>query len=218
MRVAAELGHVRATGDRSGQYIDSDARPFAQRMWPWGHVGVGYLWYRLWTKLRTGRVPDGTSVWLVVLGSQFPDLVDKPLAWTFHVLPSGRSFAHSLFTAGSVLGLLSIFARKRDRTEYVYAFGLGYLSHLFADGLYPVLRGRYRKQSYLLWPILPSPFTETEKGFIGHFEELDTSPQVRFEFALIALAFVVWVADGVPGIPLRRSESKSKPKSKAKSK
>ena len=65
-------------------------------MWPWGHLAVGYLVYSGLSRWRFGRLPGSVATLAVALGTQLPDLVDKPLAWTVNVLASGRSLAHSL--------------------------------------------------------------------------------------------------------------------------
>lgn len=57
-------------------------------MWPWGHVGAGYLVYTL-LRRHTGERPAGAAVLALAVGTQFPDLVDKPLGWTVGLLPGG---------------------------------------------------------------------------------------------------------------------------------
>jgi len=49
-------------------------------MMPWGHLLVAALPVIAYTTIRHQRVPDGMVLFGVVLGSQFPDLIDKPLA------------------------------------------------------------------------------------------------------------------------------------------
>ncbi|MDS0278521.1 metal-dependent hydrolase [Halomicroarcula sp. S1AR25-4] len=168
-------------------------------MWPWGHAAVGYLWYssaRRWQ----GRIPAGPPVLALAVGTQFPDLVDKPLGWTLGVLPGGRSLAHSLVTlalVAAVAGYLGYRFRGRDAS---LAFVSGTLSHVLADGLYPVLEGRYADLSYLLWPILPVPEAEVGKSFLAHVAQLTLDSYVTFELALLVFATVLWWADGRPGL------------------
>lgn len=68
-------------------------------MWPWEHLAVGYIGYSLSVRLAGRGVPRPRPVVALAVGTQFPDLVDKPLSWTLGVLPSGHSLAHSLFAA-----------------------------------------------------------------------------------------------------------------------
>ncbi|HET7325515.1 MAG TPA: metal-dependent hydrolase, partial [Halococcus sp.] len=110
-------------------------------MWPWGHLAVGYLLYSAFARRRFDRPPDDAAALCVAVGTQFPDIVDKPLAWTFHLLPSGRSFAHSLLTAAIVCGVVGWYAHRREQPHVATAFAVGYVSHLFTDALSPLLGG-----------------------------------------------------------------------------
>ena len=169
-------------------------------MWPWGHAAVGYLLYSLYSRRRYRRGPSNVAAILLGFGTQFPDLVDKPLAWTLAVLPTGRSLGHSLLTALLVVGVARVVARRYGRSEYAVAFGIGYLSHLAADALYPLLNGEFVNLSYLVWPLLPLPVYDTDRSILGHFLSLELEPFVLFEFGLVALALFVWWYDDTPGI------------------
>ena len=48
-------------------------------------------------------LPSLQFIGVVFVGSQFPDLIDKPLALELGLIPSGRVFTHSLPTAMPVL-------------------------------------------------------------------------------------------------------------------
>lgn len=169
-------------------------------MWPWGHLAVGYACYSAFARVRYGRGPTGLPALAAVFGTQFPDLVDKPLAWSFGVLPSGRSLAHSLLVAGVVLLLVGIYCRRRDHSELAVAFGVGYCSHLAGDAIGPVLAGRYAFASFLAWPLLPPPPYGDEGGFLAHFASLDFSPWVLAQFGLALAVTILWVLDGAPGL------------------
>lgn len=173
-------------------------------MWPWGHVAVGYLGYSALCRLRWRQAPAELAAIIAVFGTQFPDLVDKPLAWSFHVLPSGRSLAHSVFTTVFLCSVLYVVARHYHRSEYAVAFSLGYASHLVADSIYPILGGQYHTLDFLLWPALPTPYVD-EQGFIAHFSSIDpASPTVVIGVVMVLLTVGVWVADGAPGWHLFR--------------
>ena len=58
-------------------------------MWPWGHLAAGYPVYTAYTRLHTGDPPADVPALVALLGTQLPDLVDKPLA----VLPTVRSLS-----------------------------------------------------------------------------------------------------------------------------
>jgi hypothetical protein len=169
-------------------------------MWPWGHLAFGYFLYSGYTRLSSVREFDGYTVLLIVFGTQFPDIVDKPLAWTFHVLPSGRSLAHSVFAAVFVSTLIAMYCRKRGRSDLGIAFAVGYFSHLVGDGLRALLSGEYAYLSYLGWPILPPPPFEDEGGFLTQLQSIEFTPAFILQFVVFgAILYVVWIEDGAPG-------------------
>ncbi|EMA49609.1 hypothetical protein C451_18773 [Halococcus thailandensis JCM 13552] len=163
-------------------------------MWPWGHLAVGYLVYTALSRWRFGRAPSAGAAVAVAVGTQFPDLVDKPLAWTFHVLPSGRSFAHSLLTAAIVCTLVYAYARRHGLARPALAFAVGYITHPFADALSPLLGSEYAYIRYLGWPVLDQPAYDTSMGFAIHLLDFELTPFVAFEFLLVALAVLAWLA------------------------
>ncbi|SFR65036.1 metal-dependent hydrolase [Halogeometricum limi] len=168
-------------------------------MLPWGHAGFGYLLYSALVRARTGRPPTGPPVLGLVLGTQFPDLVDKPAAWTFDVLASGRSLGHSVFTFAILMGVLwAVFDTPRRRA-LVAAFGVGYGSHLVGDALAPVVQGESENLGYLLWPLLPGP-TDHNTSFLEFFLSLQWTPFMLFGFAVAFASVVVWMFDGMPGV------------------
>ncbi|WP_225335236.1 metal-dependent hydrolase [Halomicrobium urmianum] len=173
-------------------------------MWPWGHAAVGYLLYSLLAR-SSGRVPSSASVVALALGTQFPDLIDKPLGWTFGLLPAGRSLAHSLFALLAVSAVAVGLARRYGRPELGVAFGVGAVSHTFADGLYATVTGQYADLSYLAWPVLPAPVSEVEKSFLAHVVLLEFNWHFALELVLVALAAALWLRDGRPGLDLVES-------------
>ena len=48
-------------------------------MWTWEHLAIGYLAYSLLSQLAWRRPPTVGAAITVAFGTQFPDLVDKPL-------------------------------------------------------------------------------------------------------------------------------------------
>jgi hypothetical protein len=177
-------------------------------MWPWGHLGVAYLAYRLGLRPDDRQV-HGLPAIAAVVGSQIPDLVDKPLAWWGTVLPTGRSLAHSGLTWLVVtIALLAILARHR-RTV-VLAFSIGYGIHLLTDGLYPAIGAEWGQLTYLLWPVLPSPEYSTAQSFLAHFAQFRFASTTLFEFGLFAIALawagyteLDWSAWSEVGVPER---------------
>jgi len=123
-------------------------------MFPWTHAAFGYLLLAGLAVLLRRRV-SRAELATVVVATQLPDLVDKPLAWHFNVIPSGRSFAHSLLVAVPLSVAILAVAWYRSHGEVGVAFWLGYLSHLYGDvdgALSPL---EPEKLTFLLWPVLP---------------------------------------------------------------
>ena len=178
-------------------------------MWPLGHAAVAYLCY---TALQRAReVPQyGLAVVLLAVGSQFPDLIDKPLSWRLGLLPTGRSLAHSLVILVPVVVLVSLVAARYDRAEYGIAFSVGALSHVLADSL-PVLWGD-AEIAYLLWPLFAvEPYPSGPPTVVGLLVESLGNPYFLFEFALAGLAVGLWRREGYPGLgALRRLAPKSR--------
>lgn len=184
-------------------------------MWPWGHLGVAYLLYAAIVRRRTAAAPAGAAALAVALGSQTPDLIDKPLAWTFGVLPGGRTLGHSALFAAVSLPALYALARRRGRGELAIAFGIGYLSHLLADVPPSALRGDLEEVTFLAWPLFPAPREEPVEGILhAILTYYELGAYEWFQFAVFAAGAYVWYRDGAPGLdvalaPLRRTLSES---------
>jgi|AntDeeMetagen192_2_1112575.scaffolds.fasta_scaffold03021_4 membrane-bound metal-dependent hydrolase YbcI (DUF457 family) len=174
-------------------------------MWPWGHFAVAYLSYVAIVRMRGGEQRLWPLV-AVAFGSQLPDLVDKPLAWTFAVLPSGRSLMHSLFAALVVVAVAYWVARRIQREEIAVALGVGTVSHslsdLGPDVVFGLLQGQWAQlewTTYLLWPLLSVPPYPSDNSFLEHFLAFTLDPYVLFQFGLFVVAVVVWLRSGAPG-------------------
>lgn len=191
-------------------------------MWPWEHLAVGYLAYSALVHLLARRRPAGDAVVALAVATQFPDLIDKPLAWSLDVLPSGASLAHSLAFALPVTLVAVALAARAGRRRVGAAFAVGYLLHLPADVLYPVLLGDGPKTAFLLWPFVPAPPSDVA-GFLPHFEELVATFVAHLatprgtvylagELALVGAALALYAYDGAPGLRwLRRGARAGRP-------
>lgn len=182
-------------------------------MWPWGHLAVGYLCYLAVLRVRDDGEQTLLTLVAVTFGTQFPDLVDKPLAWTFGVLPSGRSFAHSLLVAAVIIGVAYWVASRRGYRESAVAFGVGYLSHSLVDlgpevvwGLMQGNWGQLQWTTYLLWPILPAPPYPNDESFMQHFVGFAMDPYVLVQFGLFGVAVALWMRRGYPGLATLQRE------------
>lgn len=168
-------------------------------MWPWEHLAVGYLGYTLFTRFRYRRPPTSLCVILLAFGTQFPDLVDKPLAWTLDVLPSGRSLGHSLFTALIAITIVWWIFEKYGHERAGTAFGFGLIVHLLTDLPAEVLRGEYSGAAYLLWPLGPESDAEESVSIADGFAGVGVETFGLAELLILLLLVLLWLIDGAPG-------------------
>lgn len=173
-------------------------------MWPWEHLALGYVMVSLAWRLGGQRVDDWAVAWAVA-GSQFPDLVDKTLAWSVGVLSAGRSLAHSALTAGVVSTVVLLIVARRRRTEWGLAFAIAYASHLIGDAVPKLVEGNYQDLAFLLWPVLRPPESGGMGSVVRSLRELAASPAGYLaahpsRAAILVALVVIWTADGFPGI------------------
>ena len=183
-------------------------------MWPWEHAAVGSLVYSL--ALRAlGREPPGDreAVGLLV-ATQVPDLVDKPLSWVFGVFPTGYALGHSAFVALPVGTAVLVAGRARDRFRLAAPVVAGYWAHLAADVANPIRTGDGPLIERVLWPAVRGTPYEDDLGagrgiaylveFVGSVAASDPATLLVGYALLPLVTLAVWVADGLPGIaPLR---------------
>ncbi|WP_284033485.1 metal-dependent hydrolase [Halobaculum lipolyticum] len=96
-------------------------------MLPWTHAAFGYL-LLLAVVLLLGRRFSRAELLAVLVGTQLADVIDKPLAWWFDVVPSGRSLGHSLLFVVPLCAVVVAITWYRRHPEVGVAFGVGYLS------------------------------------------------------------------------------------------
>lgn len=169
-------------------------------MFPWGHAAVAYVLFSGVSRHRDRRL-TGLGTVVVLIASQLPDIVDKPLAFTVPLLPNGRTLAHSLVTGSLLLGALVAILIVLGARGVVLPLAIGYLSHLFADALNPLLHGDVEVLAFLGWPIFPALQYDGPGTIVGHFVGIDLAdPFNVFQFLLVALALLLWIADGRPGL------------------
>ena len=176
-------------------------------MLPPGHLAVAYVLYSLYARARFRRPPRSAPVLAVVAGSQFADLIDKPL-WLLGVFPTGRDLAHSLFFAAALILVVYAVAIPRGRVETATAFVIAHLSHLLADIPPRAVLGYPFGTEFLLWPVVPHfTFEYNERWFESpELVEVIVTPLTDpvtfflFELVLLGVAIALWNADGRPGL------------------
>jgi membrane-bound metal-dependent hydrolase YbcI (DUF457 family) len=168
-------------------------------MWPWGHAALGYLLYVVYFRVRKVELPLGRPLVVLLVATQLPDLVDKPLAWYVGVLPYGRTLMHSLLLGGVLVALLTVFLYRRGETQEAAALAIGYYSHLLGDSYTYILDQAWANLAFLMWPLLPIPAIESEVVGIGpQLRRLELTPPVLLGILLFLAGLVVW------GIQMRR--------------
>ncbi len=179
-------------------------------MWPWEHLAFGYVLWSVYVHLRRRRDVRPAEALAVAVGTQLPDLIDKPLAWSFDVLPSGISLAHSLTLALPASVAALVVGRRLDRRSAGAAFVVAYASHLLGDALYPFVWGHGFSLAFLFWPLVPTGSPTTEgllsnflyylNSFLASLATPTGALYVGLEVTLLGTALALWVSDGAPGL------------------
>lgn len=168
-------------------------------MLPWGHAAVGYLWYAGAERARGSR-PTARATAAVLVGSQLPDLIDKPLAWTVSLLPNGRSLAHSLVSGSLIVLVLVGLLAAVGVVRLGWPLAVGALSHSLADALHPLVYGDYPSLAFLAWPVLPPVEYDATERILAHLLGFDPlAPWVLLQTGLVFAALLAWWTDGRPG-------------------
>jgi membrane-bound metal-dependent hydrolase YbcI (DUF457 family) len=125
-------------------------------MLPIEHAIVAIVPVVAYVFVRDRRPPTPRLLGIAFVGSQFPDLIDKPLAHQFHLLPSGRVFVHSLPIAIPILCLVGWYAWRTGRPRAGGVFGFAYLSHIVADNRAALSPPDPTLSNDMLWPLRPA--------------------------------------------------------------
>jgi hypothetical protein len=159
-------------------------------MRPLEHFLFAALPLAAYAAVRYRRLPRGHTLLLVLVATQLPDLIDKPLAWSFDVLPSGRMFAHSLVIALPVLSIGCVLAARRGWGRPAALFSLAYLSHLIGD-FYPILwqGSGYYFFPNLFWPLL-AVNPDRSPSFAAHASASLWSLLVPFSVFLLVVGYI----------------------------
>jgi len=181
-------------------------------MMPWEHAIIGYIGYSIIVRTVYKETPTAVETAAVVLGSLFPDLIDKPLAWQFDLFVSGYAFAHSVFIAVPIATVVALLAWRHGAFRTGLGFAVGYLLHLPGDVIPSYIRGEGLAVHRVLWPFrqegsgYDSGFgTELTDNLVGYaswlIEELASGNPDPYLFVVIGIAIVgllLWIADGMP--------------------
>lgn len=111
-------------------------------MWPWEHLVVAYIGYSLFANAIVRRSPSSRETVAVDVGSQLPDLGDKPLAWTLGFTDAGYSIGRSICFAPTVCLTAYAVASRRGNRVLAGAFPIAYGSRLATDVFDPTRTDR----------------------------------------------------------------------------
>lgn len=178
-------------------------------MWPWGHLAFGYLVYSLSSRAAFRESPAAGPTLVLAVASQLPDLVDKPLSWTFDVFETGYGAGHSVFVALPVIAAVALFASRTDHEQYGLAFCAGYAAHLVGDVFLSTVLSGEAAFDQVLWPVAEFSGYAVDRGFFGRFWEYfvgfaadvlsgDATGYLVLYLVLFTTVSVLWVADGLP--------------------
>jgi len=166
-------------------------------MFPWTHAAFGYAVFLVvagaFVALGVRDRLSRAELLAVVAGTQLPDLVDKPLAWQFAVLPSGRSLAHSLVVAVPLCLAVLAVAWYRRHPEVGLAFAVGYATHLFGDVYVALYHWRVEEFTFLLWPFLPAYPYDDFTGFGDFAAGVEVTTPLLAALAVAALGGLVFL-------------------------
>lgn len=122
---------------------------------PIEHFIIALLPITAYILIRYRRLPSLRLVAVTFFGSQFPDLIDKPLAHELYLIPSGRVFMHSFPFMLPLSAVVIVYGLRTNRVRLAVAFVSADLSHLVADNQ-QLLPPDPEVGSDLLWPLRPA--------------------------------------------------------------
>lgn len=122
-------------------------------MFPHEHFIVALILVVMYIFARERKLPSRSLIAITFVGSQYPDLIDKPLALQLGVIPTGRVFMHSLSFAIPVSIAVLAYAWKTDRFQAGIVFVIAYASHLVTDNYAALVAGEIPND--LVWPFRP---------------------------------------------------------------
>lgn len=163
-------------------------------MFPLEHFLVAAIPVFGYYLVRYRQLPSKAMLFVVFFGSQFPDLIDKPLAHSIFVLPAGRVFMHSLPFAIPICILVMAYGTATDRPELSTGFVWAYLIHIPADLdlRQLVLTGDVPQN--LLWPLVEASPGEPIPNWAGP-GGINVSLWTMFSIIVLSGTFILLAMD-----------------------
>jgi len=161
-------------------------------VFPHEHLLVALLPVVTYVVVRDRRLPTPGVVFVTAVGSQFPDLLDKPLAHQFGVLPNGRVFLYSLPFAIPVMTVVLVYGWHTERPGVAGAFVVAYLLHLVGDTYRILLAGQI--PSNVLWPFVAAQ-PRPDVPFWAGIDKIYVGLWTIFSAIVLTVTLVVVVRD-----------------------
>jgi len=163
-------------------------------VFPHGHFLVAFLPIVAYVLLRDRQLPSLQLVGIVAFGSQFPDLIDKPLYHESIVTPSGRVGVHSLPIAIPIAVAVLWYAFRTDRPRAGLVFVFAYATHILGDVYHALLAPSRGIPPDLFWPFF-DPVERPLQPFWAGPELLFVHLWTVFSVVVLAIAGVFLVRD-----------------------
>jgi len=106
-----------------------------------------------------------STAFVLAVGTQYPDLVDKPVGGYLGLVPWGRVFMHSLPFAVPVSGVALAYFVGTGRPGLGFGFVFGYFTHLLSDWRNQLRGGEVPAD--LFWPLVPLGARPETPGWAG---------------------------------------------------
>lgn len=172
---------------------------------PVGHLLVGAVPVVAYVLARDRSPPTRGLLFVVFVGSLFPELVDKPLAHQFVLIPTGRAFAHSPLVAIPLSVGILLAVRRLGHLREGMAFVFAYGAHVVTDFLWMLEYTPTAPLRHLLWPLLPAPSIPGVPDWAGP-GEIYLTLWTAFSIALLSLTVYLLARALDGGTPSRDSK------------
>lgn len=163
-------------------------------MLPHGHLLVALLPVCAYVLVRDRALPSLPLVGIVFFGSQFPDLIDKPLFHESAIPLGGRIGTHSLPVAIPIGLAVLWYAVYTDRPRAGLVFVFAYGSHIIGDFRRSLFDPNRPFPPELLWP-LANPGPKSLRPPWGGPESLFVHLWTVFSITILLLAGLLLIRD-----------------------
>lgn len=156
------------------------------------HALIGVSVVLAYGLIRYRELPSWQLLFVAMFASLLPDIVDKPLAWIFGVIPSGRMGLHSLPIAIPIVVAVLVVALHTDRLAHGVVFTWGYLAHIAADFRSVLTVGPdYYYYPNLFWPLLEAN-PDRSPSFGQHAPTITVDLVAEFAVIGLIVGYIVY--------------------------